>query len=166
VVAIAAGYYYSLALRNDGTVVAWGNNNSRPQACGQSIIPAGVYKLTARAINNYDRLMTASIPVTIIITNAPQTVSISSPANGAVVPAPGSSANVTINATAADSDGTIAKVAFYLDGQPVGIPVLALPYSVTASKVAVGTHQLTAQATDNSGATTVSAKVSIIVHTP
>lgn len=35
VVAIAAGYYHSLALRSDGTVVGWGSNTS-----GQTTIPA------------------------------------------------------------------------------------------------------------------------------
>jgi alpha-tubulin suppressor-like RCC1 family protein len=44
VVAIAAGYYYSLALKSDGTVVGWGDNSST-----QTTIPAGLSPITASA---------------------------------------------------------------------------------------------------------------------
>src|SRR5262245_967726 len=44
------------------------------------------------------------------VANNPPTVSITSPANGATFTAP---ANITINATASDSDGTVTMVDFY-----------------------------------------------------
>lgn len=44
VVAIAAGYNHNLALKNDGTVVAWGNNNY-----GQLDVPANLTGVTAIA---------------------------------------------------------------------------------------------------------------------
>ena len=44
VTAIAAGNDYSLALKNDGTVVGWGRNNE-----GQTTIPAGLTGVTAIA---------------------------------------------------------------------------------------------------------------------
>jgi len=41
---IAAGYYFSLALKSDGSVVGWGDNSS-----GQTTIPAGLTTVTAVA---------------------------------------------------------------------------------------------------------------------
>ena len=38
-VAIAAGYYHSLALKNDGSIVGWGRNNH-----GQATPPAEIHK--------------------------------------------------------------------------------------------------------------------------
>ncbi|MGB7963284.1 MAG: PxKF domain-containing protein, partial [Propionicimonas sp.] len=42
VTAIAAGDYHNLALKGDGTVVAWGNNDY-----GQGTVPAGLVEVTA-----------------------------------------------------------------------------------------------------------------------
>ncbi len=47
VVAIAAGYFYSLGLNADGTVVGWGDNYS-----GQTTIPAGLTNVVAIAAGN------------------------------------------------------------------------------------------------------------------
>jgi alpha-tubulin suppressor-like RCC1 family protein len=44
VVAIAAGYYFSVALKNDASVVAWGDNTS-----GQTTTPAGLAPISAPA---------------------------------------------------------------------------------------------------------------------
>ncbi|MGA1979975.1 MAG: glycoside hydrolase family 9 protein [Sedimentisphaerales bacterium] len=92
-------------------------------------------------------------------TNNPPTVSISSPANGATFTAP---ASITINATAADSDGTISSVAFYQGSTLLGTDTTS-PYSYTWSNVAAGSYSLTARATDNGGAVTTSSAVSITV---
>jgi hypothetical protein len=88
------------------------------------------------------------------------TVSITSPANGATFTQP---ANITINATAADSDGTVTKVDFYEDGTLIGTDTSS-PYSVTWSGAPTGTHSLTAVATDNAGGTKTSAAVSVTVN--
>ena len=52
VVAVAAGYFHSVALRADGTVVAWGDNTRNqtiipPQAAGVIAIAAGVFHTAA-----------------------------------------------------------------------------------------------------------------------
>lgn len=91
--------------------------------------------------------------------NMAPTASITSPANGATFTAP---TTVTINATAADSDGTVTKVDFYVDGALVGTD-MSSPYSF-AWTATVGSHTLTAKATDNGSATGTSAPVSIMVN--
>jgi chitinase len=56
----------------------------------------------------------------------------------------------------------VSKVGFY-NGSTLLSEVTAAPYSYTWSNVAAGTYSITAKATDNSGAATTSAAVSITV---
>src|SRR6185369_16152813 len=86
-------------------------------------------------------------------------VSITSPANSASF-ATGST--VTINATATDSDGTIAKVEFFQGATKLG-EALANPYSFTWTSVLAGNYSITAKATDNLGAATTSTAIAIVV---
>lgn len=92
--------------------------------------------------------------------NSPPAVSITSPANGATFTAP---ASVTISANASDTDGSVSSVSFY-NGTTLIATDNASPYSATWSNVAAGTYSLTARATDNGGAITTSAAVSITVN--
>lgn len=92
--------------------------------------------------------------------NPAPTVSISSPANGASFTA---GANITINATAADSNGTVTSVAFYRSGTLIGTDTSS-PYSVVWTGATAGTFALTAVATDNGGASTTSSAVNITVN--
>src|SRR5258708_10123744 len=85
--------------------------------------------------------------------------SITSPANNASF-ATGST--VTINATAADSDGTIAKVEFFQGTTKLG-ESLTSPYSFAWASVPAGNYSLTAKVTDNLGATTTSTAIAITV---
>src|SRR5712691_1466532 len=94
--------------------------------------------------------------------NAPPTVSITAPANNAVFAA---GASIALNATAADPDGTVAKVEFY-DGATLLGRALAAPYGATLSSAPAGSHTLTAVATDNLGASTTSAALSVTVDSP
>jgi glucose/arabinose dehydrogenase/regulation of enolase protein 1 (concanavalin A-like superfamily) len=91
--------------------------------------------------------------------DVPPTVSITSPIAGAVFYAP---ATIPLAATASDSDGTVAKVDFY-SGTTLLATVTSAPYTYNWSNVAVGSYSLTARATDDKGATTTSAPVSITV---
>jgi aryl-phospho-beta-D-glucosidase BglC (GH1 family) len=92
-------------------------------------------------------------------TNQAPSVSITSPANNASFTAP---ANITISANASDADGSVSKVEFFSGTTKLGED-LTSPYSFTWSGVAAGTYSLTAKATDNAGAVTTSATVSITV---
>ncbi|MFZ6012436.1 MAG: Ig-like domain-containing protein, partial [Bacteroidota bacterium] len=92
--------------------------------------------------------------------NVSPTVSITSPANGATFTAP---ANLTINANAADSDGTISKVEFFQGATLLGTDTSS-PYSFAWNNVASGNYSITAKATDNANAVTTSSVVNITVN--
>jgi len=96
-------------------------------------------------------------------TNQPPTVWISSPANGSTFP-PG--ADIRIAANAADTDGHVQSVEFFADGQSLGTTIPGSGFALTWSNAPAGPHSLTARATDNEGATSLSAPVSITVGEP
>ncbi len=143
----------------DGSTLA-GTATAAPFSVTLANLAAGTHALTARATDNLG-LSTTSAAVTIRVDAVP-TVSITAPANNAVFSAP---ANITITATAADSDGTVAKVDFF-DGATLIGTATASPYSVALANVAPGTHSYTARATDNNGAVTTSAAVGVTVDAP
>jgi alpha-tubulin suppressor-like RCC1 family protein len=95
-------------------------------------------------------------------TNAPPTITLTSPANNAVFAAP---ASVTLTAVAEDADGTIAGVEFFNAAMSLG-EVLAPPYQLVTSALAPGHYEFTAQAKDNEGAITTSASVAVLVNSP
>jgi chitodextrinase len=85
------------------------------------------------------------------------------------ITSPGNNTNFTsgipilISANAFDSDGFIQKVEFFIGAVKLGED-LTLPYSFTWSNVAAGDYSLTAKATDNAGAVSTSAAVTITVN--
>ncbi len=93
------------------------------------------------------------------VTNPPPTVSITSPASNAAF---NQGQAITINATAADANGSVSKVEFYANGTKIGEDTTS-PYSYTWSGAAIGTHVLTAKATDNGNASTTSGGVTVTV---
>jgi hypothetical protein len=93
--------------------------------------------------------------------NTPPSVSITNPTSGATFIAP---ANVTIQASASDSDGTVTNVQFFDGATSLG-SVTSSPHQVVVG-LAVGSHSLTAVASDNLGATTTSSPpVTVTVNT-
>ena len=88
----------------------------------------------------------------------PPTVAITSPVDGAALV----TANVPMIATAADADGVVTRVEFYVNGAKVGEDGTA-PYSLMWSNVPLGNYTLTAVARDDSGLRTTSAPVNITV---
>ncbi|MFO1307539.1 MAG: Ig-like domain-containing protein [Burkholderiales bacterium] len=123
-----------------------------------SSVPKGNYSLTAKAFDNLNAT-TTSAAVPIVVSQSP-TVSITAPASGAVYANP---ANITINASAADSDGTIAKVEFF-QGSTLLCTDNASPFTCAWNGVSGGSYSLTAKATDDQGATTTSVAIPIIVN--
>ncbi len=90
--------------------------------------------------------MKGSIVVT--APNSPPTVSITNPVNNAVFAAP---ANVTIQALAADGDGSVTNVQF-LVGSTILTNAAIAPFFAVASNLATGAYTLSAVASDNKSA--------------
>jgi len=151
---------------SDGTVTqvdfyagtTWlGTDLTSPYSFAWNNVGAGVYGLTATAKDNTGTLSTSAV-VQVTINQRP-VVSLSSPANNATFPAP---ANITLTATASDSDGTISKVDFF-SGTSLLATAASSPYSFVWNNVLAGHYSLTATATDNLNASNTSAAVSVTV---
>ena len=96
--------------------------------------------------------------------NAPPQVAITSPTNGATFIAPWTG---TIQAAASDADGTLTKVDFFAGMTLLGtVDNPSANPSLTVTKLAAGSYMLTAVATDNGGASSTSAGVTISVVAP
>ncbi len=137
-----------------------GEDTMSPYSLVVSTLPAGTHSLTARATDNGGAAATsAAVGVTINVAgNLPPTVSLSATPTTATA---GQTVNLT--ATAADSDGTVAKVEFFNGAIKLGEDTSA-PFTLAVATLSAGTHSLTARATDNGGAATTSAAVSVTVQ--
>ena len=96
-----------------------------------------------------------------VVGNNPPSVSITSPLSSAAFIAP---AVVTIDATAADNDGTVAQVEFFVNNVSVGVD-LSSPYSYAWTSTP-GNKAIVAKATDNNGALTSSATLNLVIADP
>ncbi len=122
-------------------------------------VAAGSYALTARAIDNTNAATTSGSVNVTVNPNQPPSVTLTSPTNNASFAAP---ATITLTATAADTDGTIASVQL-LNGAGVVATLTSPPYTFTLTNVTAGSYTFTAKATDNNGAITTSAAANVTV---
>ncbi|MFO1501045.1 MAG: M4 family metallopeptidase [Verrucomicrobiota bacterium] len=112
-------------------------------------IPAGVHLVTARAVDDLVGSADSS-PRVLTVTgagNAAPTVSLKISADQVQT-----GGRVNLTATAADADGTIARVEFYDATTKLGY-VTEAPYVFLWENVPAGNHLLSARAFDNLGAT-------------
>ena len=94
--------------------------------------------------------------------NNPPIVSISSPGENANLAA---GSEIPLEANAIDADGSVALVQFYSGADKIG-EASGNPFRATWSNVPAGDYLLTARATDNGGATRLSAPVEVLVSGP
>jgi len=123
---------------------------------------AGTYHYRVAAVDKAGNVGPASPEATVVVTGdttAP-TVSLTTPAAEASL-----SGSATLTATAADDVG-VQNVQFRVDGQDVGAPVTASPFSRAWDTTTVpdGPHTITAVARDASGNATTSAELRVGVH--
>jgi hypothetical protein len=93
------------------------------------------------------------------MTSGPPTIALSWPTNGAWF---ASGVTNTLTVTAADADGTLAKVQFFRDGRDFG-SALTAPFNLSRNHHLPGTNTFYAIATDNAGNTRVSATPTVTV---
>lgn len=145
-----------------------GEDTSNPYSFTWTNAVAGAHALTAKATDNQGSATTSTV-VNITVTtntpngpNTPPTVAITSPANNS---SSQSGTVINITANAADANGTVVKVEFFDGATKLGEDTSS-PYAFAWSNAGTGTHALTAKATDNSGLSTSSTFVNIIVVAP
>lgn len=93
------------------------------------------------------------------VVGTPPTVSITAPAHNSTAT---TLQTVSISATAADADGSIASVAFYDGATLIGSDNTA-PFSYDWSGMSAGTHSISALAVDNAGLSTASSAITVVV---
>lgn len=141
-----------------------GSASGSPYSCTWKNVPAGTYSLTAKATDN-DGLTTTSASISVTVTNNAPIISIANQVTGTAGASDngaGSPGTVTVNATASDNDGSIAKIDFYVDGGKIGTDSSS-PYSLSFSWTygCNSSHTITVVATDNDGGAATSDPVYI-----
>ena len=124
-----------------------------PTVLGEQSISAVVYLADGQTATATPVSITVATPI------FPPMIALTNPSVGTRIPAPGS---LTLTAEASDLDGTVALVEFLKNGVVIASATNA-PYSVPLYNVGAGTWTFTARATDNDGASTVSAPTTVTV---
>jgi hypothetical protein len=120
----------------------------------------GPHMLTVK-VTDASGVSAMSAPVNITVTGAPS-VTLTSPSSETIVTAPGS---LSLQATASDPEGSVAKVEFYQDAEKLGEDTTA-PYSFAWNSIQAGSYMVTARVIDSAGLTATSTGVPIMVNSP
>lgn len=153
--------FTQVQLLKKGIVIqTWTPNSTSPSLSGSLTCADGEYYYVRVKQSDNDEAI--SSPIWISGGNQAPVISITSPANSSVFTLP---ADISINTAASDPDGSLTKVEFYQGTTLLGED-LASPYSYTWNSAPAGSYSLTAKATDNEGATTISTPVAITVIDP
>ncbi|PYK96058.1 MAG: hypothetical protein DME19_20955 [Verrucomicrobia bacterium] len=127
--------------------------------CTKTFNQAGTYNYYCSPHRSFG--MTGTVIVQ-AVSGTPPSVTVTNPADGSVFAAP---ADVTLQATASDADGTVANVQFFANANPLGTATTS-PFSIVASNLDAGIYALRAVAADNSGLTSTSPVVNVSVVAP
>jgi len=138
---------------------ALGSITAAPYTVTWPNVAPGKHVIIATAVDSFGAFSSASATVT--VTNPVPIVSITSPADGASVPA---GTPVEIKADADDADG-LQYVSFWVGDRRLGTDTTA-PYSFTVPSLEPGTYTLTAHGIDKFGQRGVSAPVKLTVTKP
>jgi len=120
----------------------------------------GTSQLTAIATDNEGAIQSTNVNISVLPQGelAPPTISLTSPTGSETL---SDKDSLIVSAQAADSDGIVTQVEFFVDNQSVFVDTNA-PYEYLWNAVA-GTHTFKAQATDDANLTTMSQNVSLVV---
>ena len=160
----------------DGTVsqveffvnnVSVGVDNSSPYSVTYTAVLGSGQTVKAVATDDLGLTGTSNIVTMNVLANVPATVSLTGPSasgiySSYVSAAAGTLTPMTFTADAADSDGTVTQVEFFVDGVSVGVDTSS-PYSVVWNSTS-GTKVVTAKATDSNGAITTSATLTLVIN--
>ncbi|MBC3766714.1 Ig-like domain-containing protein [Neptunicella marina] len=142
---------------------SWQVDTSSPYSVDFGTLSAGSHTISYRAKDNDGAYSTVtSRSFTVEAQNLKPTVSPSSPTNGASYL---TTDNVTASASASDSDGSIAHVAFKLDSGSWQVDTSS-PYSVDFGTLSAGSHTISYRAKDNDGTYSTVTSRSFTVEAP
>jgi RHS repeat-associated protein len=144
-----------VAYYHDGEFI--GSASQAPYTLLWDQVQAGSYSVSAVATDSLGGSASSSPVLVTVVENDAPTVSLTANPANAIAPA-----EIILTATAADGDGSVAQVAFYQGATLLGTATQA-PYIYHWSGVAAGSYSLTAQVTDNLGATTISTPVTVTI---
>jgi hypothetical protein len=135
----------SVDLMVDGKVIKTLNT---PPYSTSWIPPApGSYSLTAAATNTVERRNVSDIVRVTAVSSAAPSVSLAQPSNAISYKAGN---NISLLATASDSDGFVSTVSFYANGQLIKT-LNASPFTIPFTLPGPGVFAFVAEAVDNSG---------------
>jgi alpha-tubulin suppressor-like RCC1 family protein len=150
------GNVVSVAFYNGANLL--GSNTTSPYTLTWNGVIYGSYALTACATDDSGLMATSS--VVNITVDGPPAVSVTSPVNSTTIITP---TNLTVSATASDSDGTVTQLQIFAGTNLLGTSGTS-PFSLVWSNVPPGTWNLTAVATDNLGAIGTSSVVTLTAN--
>lgn len=126
-------------------------------------VAVGTYAVHVVATDNQGATATSpKVSFAVIPPNQAPSITLTAPANQATI-VQGTTARLTAQAT--DTDGTVAKVEFFVGSQRIAT-VNEAPWQADWANPQAGTYPLTARATDNQGRATTSAVVNVTVVRP
>lgn len=134
---------------------------SEPYSISWIPMGLGAYSLTARAFDNMGAMSVTSA-THVLLTGAPNAnpiITFLTPGNDSFHP-PDSLVQLTADAT--DTDGTVARVEYFVDGVKVG-EVYSAPWLLYWSPPSIGTYEITAVAIDDRGGAGIPAAITIAV---
>ena len=137
-----------------------GTDTSSPYSWPLSNIAKGSYIYTAKVYDVLGGIVTSS--AINVLVNAPPTISLTTPNVFGTYNAP---VDLILNASPADSDGTITKVDFYSGATLIATRTVP-PYSHTVVGAPAAVYAFTAKVHDNKGAVTTSNVLNITVAAP
>jgi len=163
----------AVAFDPDGTItkvefyngnIKLGERTSSPYSYTWKEVMEGTYSLSAIAFDNLNAKTTSStVSVTVLKSamaiNQLPVIFILSPENNSWFEAP---AQITITANAYDKDGTVSKVEYFNGSKKIGGSTTS-PFPITFSCPDTSTYTITAKATDNLNAISISSPVRITV---
>jgi predicted metal-dependent phosphoesterase TrpH len=149
-------------LKNGAVINTWTPNTTSVNISQSISCSDGEYYYVR--VKQTDGGEAVSSPIWIVggTVNVSPTINLTAPANNSTYEEP---ASVTISADASDTDGSVTKVEFFQGLTWLGEDTSS-PYSFTWSGVTAGNYMISARATDNLGAVTVSTAVSVAVVDP
>ncbi len=156
-------YAFKVSETNPELMVYEGNTvvatmSSAPYTFTLQGVTTGEHTYIARATNIFDEEM-ESPPVTFTVDNGYPKITLTEPAGDAFYEA---DQDITLSATAYDSDGTIANVKFYLDNNVVA-ELSSEPYSYSLQSPGIGIYTIHASATDNNNNVTSTESVTVSI---